>query len=111
MVIPWPPGGPTDMVGRIVGQEMTRAWGQQVIVDNRPGASGMIGADVVAKAAPNGYPILMAYTPEIVITRSLFKSMAYDPVKDLAPMMLVTHPSLPAKNVKELVALAKSRPG
>ncbi len=119
MVIPWPLGGPTDMVGRIVGQEMTRAWGQQVIVDNRPGASGMIGADVVAKAAPNGYTILMAYTPEIVITQSLFKSMTYDPVKDLAPvilvatapMILVTHPSLPAKNVKELVALAKSRPG
>ena len=119
MVVPWPPGGPTDMVGRIVGQEMSRAWGQQVIVDNRPGASGMIGADIVAKAVPNGYTILMAYTPEIVITRSLFKSMTYDPVKDLAPvilvattpMILVTHPSLPAKNVKELVALAKSRPG
>ena len=119
MVIPWPPGGPTDMVGRIVGQEMTKAWGQQVIVDNRPGASGMIGADAVAKAAPNGYTILMAYTPEIAITQSLFKGMTYDPVKDLAPvirvattpMVLVAHPSLPAKNVKELVALAKSRPG
>ncbi len=119
MVIAWPPGGPTDTVGRIVGQEMTKTWGQQMIVDNRPGASGTIGADIVAKAAPNGYTILMAYTPEITITQSLFKSMPYDPVKDLTPvilvattpMMLVIHPSLPAKNVKELVALAKSRPG
>ena len=102
-----------------MAQKLSAAWGQQVAVDNRPGASGMIGADIAAKAAPDGYTLLMAYTAEIAITQSLFKSMTYDPVRDLAPvtlaaitpMIFVVHPSLPASNVRELVALAKSRPG
>jgi len=119
IVTPYAPGGTADILSRVVAQKLSETWGQQVVVDNRPGASGMLGADIAAKAAPDGYTILMAYVAEIAITQSLFRSMTYDPVKDLAPvtlaavtpMIFVVHPSLPAKNVSELVALAKSRPG
>ena len=119
IVTPYAPGGTADILSRVVGQKLSEAWGQQVVIDNRPGASGMIGADIAAKAAPDGYTLLMAYTAEIAITQSLFKTMTYDPVRDLAPvtlaaitpMIFVVHPSLPARNVGELVALAKARPG
>ncbi len=119
IVTPYAPGGTADILARVVSQKLSEAWSQQVVIDNRPGASGMIGADIAAKAAPDGYTILMAYTAEIAITQSLFKSMTYDPVRDLAPvtlaavtpMIFVVHPSLPVKNVQELVALAKTRPG
>ena len=118
MVVPYAPGGTADMLARAVAQKLAAAWGQQIIVDNRPGASGMIGADAVAKAAPDGYTMLMAYTAEIAIVPGLVKKMAYDPQRDLAPvtlgaitpMMLVVHPSLPARSVKEFIALAKARP-
>ena len=119
LVTPYAPGGTADILSRVVAQKLSEAWGQQVVIDNRPGASGMIGADIAAKAAPDGYTLLMAYTAEIAITQSLFKNMPYDPVRDLAPvtlaattpMIFVVHPSLPAANVRELVALAKARPG
>src|SRR5688572_4176140 len=119
IVTPYAPGGTADILARVVAQKLSEAWGQQVVIDNRPGASGMIGADIAAKSAPDGYTLLMAYTAEIAITQSLFKSMTYDPVRDLAPvtlaavtpMIFVVHPSLPAKNVKELIALAKTRRG
>ena len=118
IVTPYAPGGTADILSRTVAQKLSDAWGQQVLVDHRPGASGMIGADIAAKAAPDGYTILMAYVAEIAITRSLFKSMPYDPVKDLAPvtlaavtpMILVVHPSLPARSVGDVVRLAKAKP-
>ena len=119
IVTPYAPGGTADILARVVAQKLAEAWGQQVVIDNRPGASGMIGADIAAKSAPDGYTLLMAYTAEIAITQSLFKSMTYDAVRDLAPvtlaavtpMIFVVHPSLPARNVRELIALAKTRPG
>jgi tripartite-type tricarboxylate transporter receptor subunit TctC len=119
IVTPYAPGGTADILSRVVALKLADAWGQQVVIDNRPGASGMIGADIAAKAAPDGYTVLMAYVAEIAIVPSLFPKITYDPVKDLAPvtlaaitpMIFVVHPSLPAKNVGELVALAKSRPG
>jgi tripartite-type tricarboxylate transporter receptor subunit TctC len=119
IVTPYAPGGTADILSRVVALKLSEAWGQQVVIDNRPGASGMIGADIVAKAAPDGYTLLMAYVAEIAIVPSLFAKISYDPVKDLAPvtlaaitpMIFVVHPSLPAKNVRELVALAKLRPG
>ena len=119
MIVPYAPGGTADILARAVGQKLASAWGQQVIIDNRPGASGMIGADAAAKAAPDGYTLVMAYTSEIAIMPSMLKKMAYDPQRDLAPvtlgavtpMVLVVHPSLPAHTVKDFVALAKARPG
>ena len=88
IVTPYAPGGTADILSRVVAQKLSEAWGQQVLVDHRPGASGMIGAEIAAKAAPDGYTILMAYIAEIAITKSLFKTMAYDPVRDLAPVTL-----------------------
>ena len=119
MIVPYAPGGTADILARAVGQKLTGAWGQPVIIDNRPGASGMIGADAAAKSAPDGYTFLMAYTSEIAIMPGMMKKMAYDPQRDLAPvtlgavtpMVLVVHPSLPANTVKDFIALAKARPG
>ena len=119
IVVPYPPGGSGTIVARILGDRLNQAWGQQILVDSRPGATGMIGADIVAKAAPDGYTLLAGYTSEVAINVSLFPKMTYDPVKDFAPialtgiipMILLVHPSVPAKSVKELMALARSRPG
>jgi len=118
MVVGYPPGGPTDLLARIVSQKLAESWGQQVIVDNRPGASGMIGAEVTVRAAPDGYTLLMVPVT-YAVTPSLYPKMTYDAVKDLAPVaqvaaapfILVVHPTLPVKSVKELIALARSRPG
>ena len=118
MVVGYPPGGPTDVLARIVSQKLTQAWGQQVIVDNRPGASGMIGAEFTARAAPDGYTLLMVPVT-YAVTPSLFSKMTYDVEKDLAPVaqvaaapfILVVHPTLPVKTVKDLITLARSRPG
>lgn len=118
IIVPWPPGGGTDIFARSIGQKLTEAWGQQVIVDNRPGAAGNIGARLAAKAPADGYTLLLA-TITLATSPSLYKSLGYDPLRDLAPItliagvphLLVVHPSLPAKSVKELIALAKSRPG
>lgn len=117
-VIPFSPGGAADVPGRIIGQRLSKSLGQQVIADNRPGAGGGIGAEVVAKSPPDGYTLLMISNTH-VISRSLYRKQSYDLFKDLSPLMqigaapnvLVVHPSLPARNVKQLVALAKSRPG
>ena len=119
IIVPFAPGGATDLIARAVGQKLTESMGQPVIVENRTGASGMLGADLVAKAAPDGYTLLMASTAEIAINPSLYEKMAYDPVKDLAPvtlagitpLILVVNPNTPAKSVQELVAQAKSKPG
>lgn len=119
IVVPFSPGGATDLIARVVGQKITESTGQSVLVDNRPGASGMIGADLVAKAAPDGYTILMASTGEVAINPSLYATMSYDPDKDLVPvtlagitpLILVVNPSSPYHSVKDVVTDAKSRPG
>jgi tripartite-type tricarboxylate transporter receptor subunit TctC len=117
-VIPFSPGGAADVPARMIGQELARTLGQQVITDNRPGAGGGIGAEAVAKSPPDGYTLLMISNTH-AISASLYKKLNYDILKDLAPVMqiaaapnvLVVHPSIPARNVKQLIALAKSRPG
>lgn len=117
-VIPFSPGGAADVPGRIIGQELAKRLGQQVIADNRPGAGGGIGAEAVAKAPPDGYTLLMISNTH-VISASLYRKLNYSIFKDLTPVMeigaapnvLVVHPALPARNVKQLVALARSRPG
>jgi tripartite-type tricarboxylate transporter receptor subunit TctC len=119
LVVPFPPGGGTDVVGRLIAQHLTQALAQQVLVDNRPGAAGRIGAEYVAHAASDGYILLMATTTVIITAPALFPKLAYDALKDFAPIapvasgtyVLVVHPSVPARSVKELIALAKSRPG
>ncbi len=118
-VVPFPAGGPLDLVARSIGQELSRSWGQPVIVDNRPGAGGNIGADLVAKAPPDGYTILMGAVSTHAINVTLYSKLPYDPINDFAPITLVTsvpnvlvlHPSVPAHNVTELIALAKAKPG
>lgn len=119
VVIPWPAGGSNDVVGRVVMQKVSEALGQQFVIDNRGGASGSIGADVVAKAAPDGYTIMVHSTTHVGNAHLYGKKLAYDTMKDFTgvgmlsaqPGVLTAHPSLPVKNVKEFVALAKSRPG
>ena len=116
---PYPPGGTTDILARLVGAKMHEAWGQPVIVEAKPGAGGNIGADFVAKSPADGYTILMGASGPLAINASLFSKLPYDPVKDFAPvvlsasvpLVLVTHPTLPVKSVKEFIALMKARPG
>lgn len=117
-IVGYSPGGATDIMGRFVANKLTESWNSQVIVDNRPGAAGTIAAEMVAKAAPDGYTLLMAASPEVAIAPSLYAKLPYDPLKDFAPVtlvalgpfILVVHPSVPAKSVRELIAFAKSRP-
>jgi tripartite-type tricarboxylate transporter receptor subunit TctC len=119
MVVGFAPGGGTDLVARVIGAKMTESWGQTVVVDNRAGATGTIGADIVAKSPPDGYTLLMGHVNSHGIAPNLFKKLPYDAQRDFAmtayvgyvPNVLVIHPSVPAKSVKELIALAKSKPG
>lgn len=118
MVIPFAPGGGTDIVGRIIAQKLTETWPYAVVVDNRPGAGSTIGTELVAKAVPDGYTI-EAVSMSHSINVSLYRKLPYDPVKDFSPIILVArapnvlvvHPSVPARTVKELIAYAKARPG
>jgi tripartite-type tricarboxylate transporter receptor subunit TctC len=118
MVVGYPPGGPPDVLARLLGQKFAEAWGKPVVIENLTGAAGAIAADRVAKAAPDGYTLGLLSNPELVINPSLYK-LAYDPVKDFAPvsqvavspLMLVVHNAVPAKNVQELIKLARARPG
>jgi tripartite-type tricarboxylate transporter receptor subunit TctC len=118
VVVPYAPGGATDLTGRVVGQKMAERFGQNVVVDNRPGAGGVIGGDIVAKAPGDGYTLLLSSPAEVAILPHL-QRMPYDAAKDFAPvslasmtpLILVVHPSLPVKSVKELIALIKARPG
>ncbi len=118
-VIPFPPGGPADIFGRTIGQQLSDRWNQQIVIDNRAGAGGNIGADIVAKAPADGYTVLMGFVGTHAINPSLYRSMPYDNVKDFEPVgliatatiVLVTHPTVPAKSVKELIAAAKAKPG
>ena len=117
VIVPFPPGGGVDGAGRLISQKLTEALGRQFVVDNRPGANGMIGSEIAARSPRDGYT-LMVNGANFVTTPSLYGKVTYDPVKDfepvsliaLAPNVLVVHPSLPAKSVKELIALAKARP-
>ena len=117
MIVPYPPGGPTDVLGRIVAQKLSESLGQQVVVENRPGASGMIGSEIVAKAAPDGYTLL-ANASIHVINPSLYPKMNFDALRDFAPvsliaqvpLILVVNPNLPVKSVQELIALGKAQP-
>jgi tripartite-type tricarboxylate transporter receptor subunit TctC len=118
LILPFPPGGAIDTLARILGPRLSEALGQQVVMENRPGAAGNIGAEIVAKSPPDGYTVLMGAIP-IAISVSVYSKLGYDLVKDFAPVTLlastpnvvVVHPSVPAKSVKELIALAKARPG
>jgi tripartite-type tricarboxylate transporter receptor subunit TctC len=119
VVVPYAPGGAGDIMARTIALRLTESWGQQVIVENRPGAAGMIGAAAVAKANPDGYTVLLGYTSEIAVNPSLYRKMAYDPLQDLAPvtlagilpLLLVSNPSLPVRTVRDIVTLARTRPG
>ena len=116
-IVPFPPGGPTDIMGRLAAQRLTEAWGVQVVADNRAGAGGNIGSELCAKSPPDGYTICMMTVAQS-ISPSIYPKLGFDPLKDFAPVtlmatlpsLLMVHPSLPVKNVKELVALAKAKP-
>ena len=118
-VVPYAAGGATDLIARVIGERLSAHLGQPFVIDNRPGAATLLGAQLVAKAEPDGYTLLMATSTTLAINASLYKSLPYDPVKDFAPIslaiqhpfVLLVDPKLPAHNVKELVALAKSKPG
>ncbi|HEX7892501.1 MAG TPA: tripartite tricarboxylate transporter substrate binding protein [Ramlibacter sp.] len=119
LVVPFPPGGGTDTGARIIAEQLSKKWGQTVVVDNKGGAAGQIGADLVAKARPDGYTLLMGNIGTQAINPALYPKMAYDPDKAFAPIALVAelplammvNPGVPAKSVKEFVALAKAQPG
>ena len=119
LVVPFPPGGSLDVVARAIGQKLSEAWGQPVVIDNRPGAGGNIGADVVAKSVPDGYTILEGALSTHAVNVSLYAKMPYDPIRDFTPItlvavtpnVLVLNPSLPANSVGELIAYAKANPG
>jgi len=119
IVVPFPPGGATDILARAIGFELQKAWGQSVIIENKPGGGGNTGADLVAKSAPDGYTLVMGTVGTHAINMSLYAKMPYDAVKDFEPVvlvagvpnLLVVHPSVNAKSVRELTALAKSQPG
>ena len=119
MVVAYPAGGSTDIVGRLLAERLARLWGQPVVVENRSGAAGTLGADAVAKAAPDGHTLLLAASPEIAIARSTQRDLPYDPVRDFAPVgllaqspfLLLANNALGVADVRELVALAKARPG
>ncbi len=118
-VVAFPPGGGTDIIARSIAQKLAERLAQQVVVDNRPGAGGNIGTDIVAKATPDGYTLLMGSAGPLAINASLFGKTPFDPVRDLAPVtlaastpnVLVVHPSLKATTVKELIALTRAKPG
>lgn len=119
LICPFPPGGTTDIVARLVAQNLTEAWGQQVIVDNRPGAGGLIGTELGSKAPADGYTALLGSITTHAVNPALYKHLKFDPIKDFTPVSLVVsspqllavHPSVPANSVKELISLAKGRPG
>jgi len=118
IIVPYPPGGTSDILARAVGQKLSEQWAQPVVVENKPGATGNIGADFVAKSPADGYTLLLADIGSLAISPSVFPTLPFDPVKDFSPVILVAysphilaaHPSVPANNVKELVALAKAKP-
>ena len=119
MIVPLVPGGGTDIAARITGQRLTERWGQQVIVDNRPGAGGNIGADIVSRATSDGHTLLVSNPGPIVVNPWLFSKLPFDPAKDFTPVVmlaptfyvLITNPSVPANSVRELIQFAQKQPG
>ena len=119
LIVPYPPGGGTDTVARLIAQPLTERLGQQVVVDNRGGASGIIGTDMGARAAPDGYTLVFCLPASVSVNPAYYQNLPYDPARDFAPviqlntiaLLLVTTPSLPASNVNELIALARAKPG
>ncbi len=118
LIVPFPPGGSTETLARMVSVKIAEVWGQQIIIDNRPGAGGIIGTELGAKAAPDGYTLLMGSGAPLTIVPGFQTKLQYDPLKDFAPItnvaavpnVIALHPSVPARNVKELVALARQQP-
>jgi tripartite-type tricarboxylate transporter receptor subunit TctC len=119
LVVPWAPGGNVDITARIVGQSLTEQMGQTVVVDNRAGGGGTVGANLVAKAAPDGYTLVMGSSGSITVSPAVYRDVPYDPAKDftaismvhIVPMVVLASPKTPVSNVQELLALAKARPG
>jgi tripartite-type tricarboxylate transporter receptor subunit TctC len=119
MLVGFAPGGGTDVVARILAPRLVAAWGQQIVIDNRTGATGTIAAGMVARAAPDGYTLLMGHASTNTVAPALYHTLPYDPYRDFAPVTLAgsvphlvsVHPSVPVKTVKELIALARANPG
>lgn len=119
LLVPFPPGGPADILGRIIGQKMSESFGQQVIIDNRPGGNTIIAAEAAAKSAPDGYTVLMAIDSTLTMNPALYTKLPYDPIRDfdpvsliaIVPSMLVANINFPVNNVQELIAMAKAKPG
>jgi tripartite-type tricarboxylate transporter receptor subunit TctC len=119
LIVPYPPGGGNDTLARIFGQKLTEAWGQQVVVDNRGGAGTIIGSQLAARAAPDGYTLFLSSIASHAIAPNLYRKPGYDPIKDftpvtllaIAPTVLCVNPSVPARSLQELLALAKAKPG
>jgi len=119
LVVPFTPGGTTDIIARVVGNRLGESMGVQVVIDNRAGAAGNIGAELAARAKPDGYTLFMGHIGTLAVNPALYAKLPYDPVKDFAPISMVTlvpnllvvHPALPVKSVKELISLARARPG
>ena len=119
IVVPYPPGGTSDILARALAEKLTGAWAQPVIVDNKPGANGNVGADLVAKSPPDGYTLLLADMGALAISPSVYPTLPFDPARDFAPVtmvaysphILVVNPAVPANTAQELVALAKAKPG
>jgi tripartite-type tricarboxylate transporter receptor subunit TctC len=119
LIMSFPAGGPTDIVGRLLGQKLTEAWGQNVVIDNRPGGGGMIGGALAAKSPPDGYTLYLAGISTLAISPFVQKNMPFDPIRDfqpvsrttLQPLLLMTHPSLPVKTLRDFIALARAKPG
>ncbi len=119
VIVPYPPGGTSDILTRLLGAKLTESWGQQVLTDNRTGAGGNIGAELTARAAPDGYTLMLTDIGNLVTSSILYSKLSFDVLRDFAPVvtvsysphLLAVHPSVPAKTTPELIALAKSRPG
>jgi tripartite-type tricarboxylate transporter receptor subunit TctC len=119
IIVPYPPGGTSDILTRLLGARLTESWGQQVIADNRTGAGGNIGAELTARAAPDGYTLMLTDIGNVITSSILYSKLPFDVLRDFAPVitvsysphLLATHPSVPAKTIKELVTLAKANPG
>ena len=119
LIVPFTPGGTTDIMARTLGQKWTEAWGRQVIIDNRPGAGGTVGVEAAAKSPPDGYTVLVGHIGTLAVNPALYPKLPYDPLKSFTPVMqisivpsvLVVHPSVPASSVAELISLLKANPG
>jgi len=118
-VVPFPPGGGTDLISRVIATELSKMWNVQVVADNRPGGGGTLGLGIVAKTPADGYTLVLGQASNIAVAPGLYAKLVYDPIKDLqpitqviaTPIVIVSHPSFPAKNAKELIAYAKAKPG